>query len=86
MKIEVACAWGDGPDVAMNLHPSDEDKEGFAMFGDDLIPVDLTAEMAYGLAFELMAAALEAKKLRQIAEAHDESGNHISHGIDTEGD
>lgn len=67
MEIKIACTWGDGPDVAMNLHPSEADQEGMMMFGDDLIPVDLTADEAMALAGELLVAARQAKELEELA-------------------
>lgn len=70
MKIDVSCAWGDGPDVAMNLHPSKKEQEGIRQFGDDLIPVDLTAKEAKELSSKLFMAAMQAELSEQDASCH----------------
>ncbi len=70
MKIDISCAWGDGPDVAMNLHPSEEEQEGIKQFGDGLIPVDLTAKEAKELSSKLFMAAVQAELAKQDAACH----------------
>lgn len=70
MKIDVNCTWGDGPDVAMNLHPSKEEQEGMKIFSDDLIPVDFTVEEARKLANKLLISAMQAELLEQAASSY----------------
>lgn len=70
MRIHVDCTWGDGPDVAMNLHPSEEEQKGIKMFSDDLIPIDLTVEEARELAGKLLMSAMQADLLEQAASSH----------------
>lgn len=53
MKIDVFCAWGDGPDVGINITREN----------GDLVPVDLTASRAREIAAQLVACAERAEAL-----------------------
>lgn len=57
MKLDVFCAWGDGPDVGMNLSLTEEER---MYWNAGLIPIDLTADAALELAAKLIAAAQQA--------------------------
>lgn len=71
--MEVACTWGDGPDIVLSLKgdtmilledPIDKDKwtNGTVSKGQ----MDLTAEEAESLAGRLMMASLRVKELREF--------------------
>lgn len=65
--IDVFCAWGDGPDVGINLRIP-----AYALRGD-LMMVDLTADEALAMSEQLRNAALAAKKMDETCREHDES-------------
>lgn len=76
MEIKAFCAWGDGPDVGINVKFTEE--EIVNMYSctptplEPLFPIDLTIESAKKLGLELIQAATEAEELNQICEEHDE--------------
>lgn len=60
MKIDIFCAWGDGPDVGINV----------TLDNGELVPIDLTAAEARLRAAELIACAERAEQLDREYEAH----------------
>lgn len=56
-KIDVFCAWGDGPDVGINISNARTLK--------DLIALDFTADEALALASELIRCATEAQQMER---------------------
>lgn len=64
MKLEPACTWSDGPDVAINIYT----KSG------ELVPLDLTADEADELAAKLKACAARARELEEILRKYEQTG------------
>lgn len=66
MTIEVGCAYGFGPDVAVNIQ---RDPRSVAAYPDPLfVPLDFTAAEARALAARLIAAAEEVESWdREVA-------------------
>ncbi len=75
MKIDAFCAWGDGPDVGINITFTEEEIENMYSCTSTpfkpLLPIDLTVKSAKKLGIELIQAAMEAEELNQICEEHD---------------
>ncbi len=68
MKMDVFCAWGDGPDVGINLQRTKEEAAGW-LNPDTFWCLDFTAEEALALANELTAAAHAAMEMdKELAE------------------
>ena len=81
---KATCTWGDGPDVLLSLEddmfvPYEDPKHHAPPRGDYLHgyvtkgTMDLTADEALALAFELKAAAEQAKSFDRMCEEHDEA-------------
>jgi hypothetical protein len=66
-RLNLFCGWGDGPDVGINY------SDGRV---DIMVPIDLTADEALELAFELTRYAQTAKKLDQELKEHNEHLHH----------
>lgn len=73
MKLDVFCAWGDGPDVGINITRTDEEVKGWVN-ANLFIPLDFTASEARELAAKLVAAA-------EQAEFHDRECARYERGI-----
>lgn len=67
MRIEPFCAWGDGPDVGINLVRSKEQADGFV---DSHLHwfIDLTAVEARELAAKLISCAQQAEEMDRFVE------------------
>jgi len=81
--LKAVCTWGDGPDVILCLDGTPlvllenpdlnngQSVHGVVTKGD----VDLTADQAYKLGFQLINAAQQAKKLYEGIRGQDEKRN-----------
>lgn len=71
MKIEPFCAWGDGPDVGINMSRTPEEAARWA--SPDLHWfVDLTAAEARALAAKLISCAEAAEFMDRMCAEHDD--------------
>ncbi len=57
LRIKPFCAWGDGPDVGINVYDEADELIGGA---------DYTPEQAEELAYELIGAAEQARELDRL--------------------
>lgn len=57
-KIDVFCAWGDGPDVGINISNA-------RVLGDGTVALDFTADEALTLASDLIRCATEAQQMER---------------------
>ena len=67
MRVDIFCAWGDGPDVGINVHLTEQEQRDWSL---GLIPIDLTADEAIEMAHKLLSAAEGAKELDRSYEEH----------------
>lgn len=67
-KLTAFCAWGDGPDVGINIPPS-----SYRVLKNGLAIVDMTADEAFDFAITVLAAVAQARKLDAVCQQHDES-------------
>lgn len=68
MKIEPFCAWGDGPDVGINLTRIEQ--EGKTFISPNFWALDFTAAEARELAAKLIACAETAEWHERAAEQY----------------
>lgn len=68
MKLKAFCAWGDGPDVGINIELTPEEQK---LWDKGLIPIDLTADGALDLAAQLIDYAWQAKELEKLCNERD---------------
>lgn len=71
MKIDVFCAWGDGPDVGINLTLTEQESVLVRANSATMVFVDLTAAKARLMAAELVACAERAEELDRLCAEHD---------------
>lgn len=68
MKLDVFCAWGDGPDVGINITRTQQEVD---VYMDPLfVPLDFTAAEARELARKLIECAEAAEALDKSAEEY----------------
>jgi len=68
-QVNVACTWGDGPDVILHVHRSEKHIKSWK---PDFVPLDLTAEQAIQLGHHLIMSGKQAQELDQLCTDHDE--------------
>ncbi len=71
MKIKAFCAWGDGPDVGINLTLTEEERLAWQA---GLVPIDLTADEALSLAAKLVLCAQQALSMQKTCDDRDLAG------------
>ncbi len=71
-EISLSCTWGDGPDVAVNIH-FDHEKLAKNFRGSGFLPLDLTSDEAVEIGRALIQAGEQAKELVRLAESLDDA-------------
>ncbi len=69
-EISLSCTWGDGPDVAVNIH-FDHERLARNYRGQGFLPLNLTSDEATEIGLALLQAGAQAKELELIAKQMD---------------
>ncbi len=72
-EISLSCTWGDGPDVAVNIH-FDHDRLARSYRGEGFLPLDLTSDEAIEIGRAMIQAGEQAKELELFAKQMDGEG------------
>ena len=72
-EISLSCTWGDGPDVAVNIH-FDHEKLAKNFRGSGFLPLDLTGDEAIEIGHALIQAGVQANELELYAKQMDGEG------------
>lgn len=72
MKLDVFCAWGDGPDVGINLSRTEEEAKRW-LNPSTFWCLDFTASEARELAAKLIQCAEQAERMDKEVAEHDKT-------------